>query len=226
MKLKTLFTMDYGWARHYLWVRLNQRVEFMFAHGTSYSGVVHRIPLTLSFSTPYHHARAYDMTHGAWDELPLLKDWMEYARGADLIFDVGGYNGIYGILAAKANPHAHVLIFEPDPVNAEHIRTNIALNNVHAQVVEMAISDYQGFIRFSGDGSTGSKVASWGTEIPCGKLSQFGSPELLKVDVEGHELEVLKGADLTNTKILFAEVNHPLPYKEIKRVGITAIFAL
>lgn len=167
------------------------------------------------------------MSEGSWDELQLLPAWIEKAKQSSLIFDVGGFNGIYGILAAKANPNAKVVIFEPDPTNIEHIISNLALNSVDAYVVEAAVSDHDGTIKFSADGSTGSRITSWGVETRCVTLASFGSPELLKIDIEGHELEALKGADISKTKSIFIEENHtPLleGFTRNKAVGLTAIY--
>ena len=221
MKLKTLYTMDWNWARRYVKKRTIQHLNFWLSDKKAYTGDIHGIPLVLAYFTPYHHARAKDMIEGKWDEHALLKVWIEEAKKASVIFDVGGYNGIYGLLAKKANPNATVYIFEPDPINAFHIRENERLNKVDIRLIPKAATDYfhDGFINFSGDGSTGSRVAPWGEPVQATMLRDYGSPDLMKIDIEGHEPEALKGADLTNTKTIFAELNSEETENILARLG-------
>jgi FkbM family methyltransferase len=196
----------------------------------SYPVKVGDVTIDLYFHAPYHHMRAKAFSEGDWDEIELLPEWVEEARKSRLVFDVGGYNGIYGLLAAKANPSAKVLIFEPDPINAEHIRQNVAKNYVNCTIIEAAVSDDEGSVKFSGSGGTGSKIVDWGAlEVKTVRLSMYGSPDLLKIDVEGHEPEALRGANISNTKTIFVEMNHDLlpflkGYKEVARSEITAVF--
>src|SRR4051794_22850185 len=102
MKVSTLFTMDYHWAYRYVKKRTVQRVNFLLATKNRYDVIVGDIGVQLGFSTPYHHSIAYQMSHGIYEELPLMEDWVRYAKDAKVIFDVGGFNGIYGLLAKKA----------------------------------------------------------------------------------------------------------------------------
>lgn len=167
--------------------------------------------ITLAASSPYHYAIARSQSDGTWYESARLKTWIEKAKSLPpgaTVFDVGGFNGIYGLTAALANPKAKVFIFEPDPVNARHIEKNTRINNLeNCTLVEAAVSDKNGEIAFSGDGSTGSKVQTWGKPVKSITLASYGSPELLKIDVEGHEPQALKGADLSRTRTVFIEVN-------------------
>jgi FkbM family methyltransferase len=172
-----------------------------------YESRIAGVSIKLCFSTPYHWSIACYMGHDRY-EYPLPEKWVAAARTSSLIFDVGAFNGYYGLLAAKANPEARVYIFEADPVNAEHIRRNLAENGIrNATLVEAAVSDKTGTIRFSHDGSSGSRVAAWGKPMDSVALSSYGSPDLLKLDVEGHEPQAIQGADLSDTKTIFVEVN-------------------
>ncbi len=229
-KFKTLLAIDPKWAYRLFRKRLRHQIDYRFAKWRgvrSYPLQVGDITVDLYYHAPYHHARAEAFAAGNWDETPLLPIWVEEAKKSSLIFDVGGYNGIYGILAAKANPAAKIFIFEPDPINAEHIRRNLQKNNVECTLVEAAVSDHEGTAKFSGGGGTGSKITNWGAlELKTVRLSSFGSPDLLKIDTEGHEPEALRGADLSNTKAIFMEMNHDLPlegFKETFRAHITAV---
>ena len=142
MKFKTLFTMDYAWAYRYLKKRAYQRLHYWRA-GDHYDVTVNGITVRLNFSSPYHHSIAQHMAQGRYDELPLMHDWVDYAKDAKLIFDVGGFNGIYGLLAKKSNPDAKVYVFEGDFVNVDHIRQNARANDLDIEVVAKAVTDHR-----------------------------------------------------------------------------------
>lgn len=221
--------MNYPWAYRYLRKRLRQRIDYNVAilQDKTYTlTTIDDIALKFSYFTPYHHARAEEYASGHAEEMPLMLDWIKYARDAHVIFDVGGFCGLYGLLAKAANPNAEVYIFEPDEVNVYHIRNNARINGLDIKLIPKAVTDHEGTILFSGDGSTGSRVASWGEPTPCTMLAKYGQPDLMKIDIEGHEREALRGADLSRMKYLFVEMNHPLsiPAREIKRVNLNAIY--
>lgn len=230
MKLSTLINLNIPVTVRYLRKRISHRQEMFIAQMkgiSSYPFDIAGIHLDLYYHTPYHHARAKDFTLGGWDELELLPKWIEKAKESSLIFDVGGFAGIYGILAAKANPDANVYIFEPDAVNAKHILVNAEKNKVGVIIIQAAVSEHKGTVLFSADGSTGSKIVPWGTPTSSVALAAYGSPQLLKIDVEGHEGEVLRGANLSETKTVFIEENAvPLldGFERTESVGLTAIY--
>jgi FkbM family methyltransferase len=164
------------------------------------------IALNLSYSVPYHFAFAKAMQEGYW-ERELISIWIQESMNAELIFDIGAFCGVYGLFAAKANPKASIVMFEPDPINAYHIRRNLKINSVsNARLVEAVASEADGTINFAFAGSTGSKVVPWGTPKKCVKVSSYGSARLMKIDTEGHEPEILRGSDLSNTKIICSEM--------------------
>jgi FkbM family methyltransferase len=230
MKFPTLRNLNIRAMARYYKKRLKHQIQYRSAQLRgihSYPVTVNGVSIDLYFAAPYHHARAQDFSEGNWEELKLLPIWIDESKKASLISDVGGYNGIYGLFAAKANPHAKVLIFEPDPINVAHIRRNAEKNKVTCTVIEAAVSDKEGRARFSGEGATGGRIIGWGKlEVPTVLLVSYGSPELLKIDIEGHEPEALRGADLSKTRTMFIEMNNDKPiadFHEIARENITAV---
>jgi FkbM family methyltransferase len=99
-----------------------------------------------------------------------------------------------------------VYAFEPDPLNFELLRRNVehyGLRNV--VTVPKAIAAESGMRRFNVEGALGSSFADI---IPRGlsgrvttvqaitlaeAVAQYGEPHLVKVDVEGAEIEILRG---------------------------------
>ena len=137
-----------------------------------------------------------------------------YLKPGDCFYDVGAHIGFYSLIAARLiGQSGHIVAFEPDPGNAETVRENAAKNGFPGiSVVCAAISDRDEVVRFhrsAQDGPSrmsGMLIRENATEIqeseiiPCRAVSldSFSSrhetPNLVKIDVEGAELQVLEGA--------------------------------
>jgi FkbM family methyltransferase len=164
-----------------------------------------------------------DYYFGLFDlvELGLVRRALA-ARGGDFV-DVGAYIGVYSVAAARATS-GRVLAFEPHPGARRQLERNLELNGVVATVVAGAAG-----------AATGSSVlhvatggdASWSTmtddgrfgasdaEVPVtvstvdDEVARFGlAPSVVKIDVEGRELDVVAGmeATLKDLPVLLVEV--------------------
>ena len=127
----------------------------------------------------------------------------EHVRPGATVLDVGAHVGYYTLLSAVlAGPSGRVVAFEPDPANASFLRRHVALNRLgQVTVEEAAVSDRAGTARFGrGSGSgTGHLAGEGGVEVRtvtvdgvCGE--QGLTPSAIKIDVEGAEAAVLRGA--------------------------------
>src|SRR5262249_30014454 len=103
-----------------------------------------------------------------------------------------------------------VIAFEPLPENLAYLNRHIALNHLEhrIEVCPAAASDHDGTGHFSivpGNRSEGS-LRSYGTlQVRTVRLDSQGIvPDLIKIDVEGNEHEVLRGAIET------MRAHHPL----------------
>lgn len=135
--------------------------------------------------------------------IPLIKP-----TSGDLSFyDIGANIGYYGLLVAKKYG-AQVQSFEPLPEFAECIEKSCILNGItsHLKVNKIALSDKKDVVEFTKAGS-GSSLEKTFNELPdlekisvntdtldnVSKVNNFIAPHFIKIDVEGHELSVLKG---------------------------------
>jgi FkbM family methyltransferase len=124
--------------------------------------------------------------------------WRRYLRPGDLFVDVGANIGIYTIYMLDLG--ARVIAFEPDRHNADRIRENVRLNGYTAEVIQKAVSDRPGVVRFTeGLDSYNHLVLSGteGVEVDATTLDAALGGQVvhgLKVDVEGAERLVLEGA--------------------------------
>jgi FkbM family methyltransferase len=150
--------------------------------------------------------------------------------------DVGANIGYFSLAAKALNPRLQVFAFEPLPGNAENLRRNIELNHFkQIEVIEECLSDQAGTTEFMvppGDECGWGRIAYRdlfsGQKIsrPMTTLDQFYTGrnlpiDLLKVDVEGFEMNVFKGAKkvLSELKpVICFEANEPC----LKDVGTSS----
>ena len=127
------------------------------------------------------------------------------------IFDVGANIGYYAIMESKLVGDAgHVIAVEPSHTNIDLLKQNIELNSVeNVSVLSGAISDKNGSADFhlsyqsnlntfhdigSGSEHLSGKTIKVETQTITKLAKTFGAPDLIRMDVEGHEVAVLKGA--------------------------------
>ncbi|MCX6140207.1 MAG: FkbM family methyltransferase [Candidatus Kapabacteria bacterium] len=146
-------------------------------------------------------------------ELPTVRFIRSVLKPGDTAFDIGAQIGYLTLAMATAHPEpVRVVSFEPESHNLERLRSNIALNpGVNVSIVEKAASNVNGVLRLylshdhnSGTHSTipnGVNVSNDFVEIPSVTLdtylldNQISNLRLIKIDVEGGELEVILGAE-------------------------------
>ena len=138
--------------------------------------------------TPTDVKRARDLNGEAAVAEFLFGDGIE-----DRVFwDVGGYHGHYSVLAACAG--ATVVTFEPDTLNRRRIATNADLNDVDLDVRPVALSDTVGEAAWGGECGSELAVGEGAETVETIRGDQLDrAPDIVKVDVEGHEAAVLDG---------------------------------
>jgi FkbM family methyltransferase len=119
------------------------------------------------------------------------------------VFDVGAHVGYYTVLSAVlTGPRGRVCAFEPNPANHAFLQRHVALNRLDNVAIEnAAVSDRNGTAAFSfGTGSGTGRLNNSGTlQVRTLRLDDFCAdhdlrPGFMKIDVEGAELDVLRGA--------------------------------
>lgn len=137
-------------------------------------------------------------------------------KPADIFIDVGAHVGVYTIPIAKlVGPYGRVLAIEPSPISLFLIKS-IKLNSLdNVIVIRKAACEANRIVSFNYDqrrsgisqiDRSDSKYASNVEAEPLDTivnkyLESETSIRLLKIDVEGAEVEVLKGAYSTLTRI-------------------------
>lgn len=161
--------------------------------------------------------------HGSYIvEEAYEKFMMNYCDQSKIVFDVGANIGYYTIQFAQKSD-GKVFAFEPMSYQYKILLKNIEINKLkNVYPVQKIVSDSIGKKRiyFSGMDNTAASSVVVETEnyeyVPTVTLDQFCNEkniefiDLIKIDVEGYEMNVLKGMSrLLNTKRikhLFIEV--------------------
>jgi FkbM family methyltransferase len=146
------------------------------------------------------------------DERPVLADLLEGLQSDDVFYDVGANIGMYSCLAAD-KLDTTVVAFEPHPENADRLEENVDLNDADVSLHRCALGETDGTasltITLDEIGSAGHTILAddgereregyRSVQVPVRRgddyvgSEELPSPTVLKIDVEGAELDVLRG---------------------------------
>jgi FkbM family methyltransferase len=135
-----------------------------------------------------------------YDENPELIWIKERLHAGDVFVDCGSHHGMISILASRwVGTNGRVVAFDGLPENIEIVRKNVSLNGAtNIESHNIAVGGRNGKVRFAraSNGYITERLDKV-VEVPMVPLDEFFAnrkPHFLKIDVEGYELEVLKGA--------------------------------
>lgn len=142
--------------------------------------------------------------------------FLERVKPGDMVLDIGGHFGQYAVLlAALAGETGRVLTFEPDPAAQKVLRQNLALNKLteRVKVESVALFDEEGeheFFSNGADSMSSLALSGLGTNSSAPTVERYrvrttrlddyldsaklASPTLVKLDTEGAEINILRGA--------------------------------
>lgn len=163
-------------------------------------------------------------------ELPTVRFIRSYLKAGDVAVDVGAQIGYLTLVMATADGGTtSVYSFEPEKNNIARFLRNMELNNLkNVTLLPKAASEHPGTIRLylSADANAGThstvfvegNVSERFIEIPCTTIDlemdqqQVNRLDLMKIDVEGGEIDVLHGASETLQRF------HPVVIAELSDV--------
>jgi FkbM family methyltransferase len=191
---------------------------------------------------PAHMTQRIMLEHFAASELyeaETSQFLLSVLRPGDTFVDVGAHVGYFGLLAATVvGPEGRVACFEPNAENYARLRENVVLNGYgNVRAFAAAATDHNGtmdlHVNLDNDGGHAlwdvghhsfnqrSRGAPSVREVEVVRLDSalaadgIGTPRVLKIDAEGAELHVLRGAQ----QLL---ENDPIPFVicEVNRFGL------
>jgi FkbM family methyltransferase len=148
-------------------------------------------------------------------EVEVQRAIVELLRAGDTFWDVGAHIGFFSLIASRiVLSSGRVHAFEPYGPSRARLQTNLDLNNAgNVSVSPQAVAAKAGLAQFYAARETPmwTLVRGMGEgpsiEVSCTTLDEqadvLGEPTLIKVDVEGAEVDVLRGA----SRLLVSE--HP-----------------
>jgi FkbM family methyltransferase len=170
----------------------------------AHQDVARVLPKSWQLPLRYQAQRMLGMLEPEMALLPVL------VQGGELCLDVGANRGVYTYRLAQLCHR--VIAFEPQPDCIEVIS---AWSPPHVEVQQVALSDRNGVLPFYVPIEHGRLVTTRASvnrpeglyreiEVPIRRLDDYGFADVrfIKIDVEGHELAVLRGAERTLTTCL------------------------
>ena len=223
---------------------LGSKISSNFSH-RGYNGCANLLRKTLperdieiklnsdaTFAFPYgdgYWSKLLNRTFSYEDELDLL-----FQGSADVdytLLDCGANYGYWSVLVSSAPYGSHKAIaVEPSAANFVKLANNAKINNNRFEVMKCAIGASRGTARLSGTKHEAFSIAGdqdGGEEVPVialdnllddGKIAR-GGKFLIKLDVEGVEIEAMKGGErlLREDSVLLCEEHGNDPQHTVSR---------
>jgi len=162
-------------------------------------------------------------------------------RAGDTVFDVGSNIGVFAVMQGKQTAPGKVYAFEPSPTTYSRLQRNLALNDLkNVEALPYALGDEIATLTFIdapislnsrlADGpTTGPTVDVTATTLDAvAAAKNVHRIDVMKIDTEGHELQVLRGGPsaLSITRRLVVELHHASDEAPITTLLEAAGFAL
>lgn len=157
-------------------------------------------------------------------------------RPGELVIDAGANVGCYTLVAALLEPTARLHAFEPLSSAYASLATNCRINALTGRVVAnraaLGSETAELELRRTGEGGQGTLARDlvidgdyWSEMTPVVPLDRYvadaglRTPDIIKLDVEGYEVELATGAvnTLRNVRLLIAEWHSPERLQELMR---------
>ena len=157
---------------------------------------------------------SYDYILGSYEDPQTVKTFCSWLNPDTVFYDLGGNVGFYALMANRFISTGKIYSFEPIPFLRSILEKHIALNQKHIQhdnisIQPFAISDQEREVIFSNniklrEGNTYKESAENFAKskerirVKCYSIDEllqrgYDIPDIIKIDVEGAELDVLKG---------------------------------
>lgn len=173
-------------------------------YSNPYPSIVRR---ALRRLVPPHLYRRY-FTRAEIESLNLWKHLATQVE-AGVILDIGAYHGEFALAARMVNHRAKIVAFEPSTLSLESLEQNTKGHDITVEPVAVGATTTKVSFFASSDHPAQSGVATHGNAMPATyetdqvSLDDYAQDsidhpvDLVKMDVEGYEPEVLRGASKT-----------------------------
>jgi FkbM family methyltransferase len=164
---------------------------------------------------------------GSYVDVFVNKHYEDYAQdeARAVILDIGANIGLFSIKEAQCNSQARIFAFEPNSCAFSRLVRNLALNGIeNVLAINCAVYSKSGRLALKAGAATvlgkveePPKGGTGGSTVPAVTVDEFCAESrieavtCMKIDVEGAEVEVLRGAQSTlqGTKYVAVECHSP-----------------
>ena len=147
------------------------------------------------------HIGRHLLLSGRFDR-SVVQVLLDQSREGDVLLDIGANIGYVSACFLTHTPGSKAICIEPQPGIIDLLRANMAQFGPRAEIHQVALSDRSGELRFHVDAKNrgASHLSEEGEiSVPAQKaaelLAPMGQVDLVKIDVEGHELVVLQAME-------------------------------
>jgi FkbM family methyltransferase len=141
------------------------------------------------------------------------------------VVDVGSNIGLSALYFLSRNSDCNCYLFEPDPTNVKKLKENLKSYNSRYQLFNAALAEKEGECKFGVDpnGKTGGLTRKTGKyiKVKCldvnvvlqDILEKESFIDILKVDIEGYELNLLRAIKteyLKKIKTIYFEIDYTI----------------
>jgi FkbM family methyltransferase len=192
-------------------------IDFSGIRNSTFVGRALRLPLRLIpkeaevriLQGPLRGERwiAASSNHGCWlgsYEAAKQRKIIDHVRPGMVCWDVGANVGFYTLLFAElVGGRGRTFAFEPFPRNVELLQRHVEMNNYqNVRIFACALGDFDGETGFDpGLGTSMGHITAGGPlRVSCSRADtllaagEVEAPDVIKIDVEGAEEDVLRGA--------------------------------
>ncbi len=149
-----------------------------------------------------------------------------------VIIDCGSNIGMSVLFFKEEYPQAHIIAFEPDPGNFKHLQSAMSANFPDVAIHNVAVSDVPGQMQLYTSSDSQGRIttkslyrerledtALVSESVEVVRLSDYlqSSVDLLKIDIEGAEISVLR--DLIATGMIGRVSNMIVEFHDIRQGG-------
>ena len=183
--------------------------------------------LKANLANPEHQ---YLYFYGTHDERHVVTKLLKIIQPGDICWDIGANIGFYTcLLASRVKDAGVVVAFEPALRTCGYLRENVSLNrfeNVtvvnkglgdtveqrHLYYSEARLAEGTASLKYADERAASERVT---LDTIDNLISELPVPDFIKIDVEGYQLEVLRGGEHC------LKTHAPLLMAELKDVGET-----
>ncbi|RKU24908.1 hypothetical protein C6503_00020 [Candidatus Poribacteria bacterium] len=183
--------------------------------------------LKVNLANPEHQ---YLYFYGTHDERYIVTKLRKIIEPGDICWDIGANIGFYTcLLATKVGDNGRVVAFEPAARTYGYLKENVSLNqftNVtvvnkglgdtqeqrHLYYAEAGLAEGTASLKYANGRAASERVT---LDTIDNLFHELSAPNFVKIDVEGYQLEVLKGGEY------YLKTHAPLLIAELKDVGET-----